>query len=363
MHSNYFLYTNDAPINANVSIVNAKHEIASSVTHHIATIPANANVIRPHHSATNSSSHSMQQPNIHMCQICCQIFQKSSSLKKHMRIHQVSSRDSDNSPYKCNACKIDYLNAVTFEEHIKSEHGQPQALKCVDCGCFRAVELTALQPFRCAGCAQRKSETYDSSITSSQNATQSQPVHVNQIKSTKVDMDALVQNMRSPSESNGRRRKLHQCSECDKCYKHQSTLAMHKKIHTGEFKYKCQYCQKEFYLAEYYNRHMRVHTKEKPYQCEVCDKSFSQSNTLIQHKRIHTGEKPYVCTICSKAFSVRDYLLKHIRVHTGEKPFECEICGKKYSQRSGLKSHQKSHYPDQHLLNGSQSQSQHLNLI
>lgn len=285
MHSNYFLYTNGAPINANVSNINAKHEIASTVTHHIATIPANVNVIRPshsaishnivqtHHSTANSSTQHnkhdepMQQPNIHMCQICCQIFQKSSSLKKHMRIHQASSRDSDNSPYKCNACKIDYLNAVTFEEHIKTEHGQPQALKCIDCGCFRSVELTALSPFRCEGCAQRKSETFEPSgllnyrITSNHNASQSQPIHVTEVKSAKIDMDSLVQNMRSPGESNGRRRKLHQCSECDKCYKHQSTLAMHKKIHTGEFKYKCEYCQKEFYLAEYYNRHMRVHTK------------------------------------------------------------------------------------------------------
>lgn len=86
---------------------------------------------------------------VHMCQICCESFQKASSLKKHMRVHANRSNHNDDSPFKCNACKIDYLTAISFEEHIKNEHGQPQAFKCVDCGCFRSVELSATQPFRC----------------------------------------------------------------------------------------------------------------------------------------------------------------------------------------------------------------------
>lgn len=310
MHSNYFMYTvptNGNQVNAmsNVSNMNVKQE-SRTVNHQNATVTnsaairigggvAHQNAMQQSANAHQHNNHDPVQPNIHVCQICCQTFQKANSLKKHMKLHQASPNDSDNSPYKCNACKIDYLNAIAFEDHIKTEHGQPQAFKCVDCGCFRAVELTAVQPFRCEGCAQRKAEPYESigtvnyRITSNRNASNSQHIHVNNIKSDKSDMDMLVQTMRTGVETNGRRRKLHQCPECNKCYKHQSTLAMHKKIHTGEYKYKCQYCQKEFYLAEYYNRHMRVHTKEKPYKCQYCDKAFSQSNTLIQHKRIHTG--------------------------------------------------------------------------
>lgn len=272
----YTVSTNGSQVN-NISNMNVKAE-PSTVTHQNATVTNNA-TIRAGGTSQNAiqqsvniqhNNHNSVPPNIHMCQICCSTFQKANLLKKHMKVHQASEHDSDNSPYKCNACKIDYLNAIAFEEHIKTEHGQPQAFKCVDCGCFRAVELTVPQPFRCEGCAQRKSEPYEGvgtvnyRITSNRNASSAQQVHVNNIKSDKVEMDMLIQTMRTGAETNGRRRKLHQCPECNKCYKHQSTLAMHKKIHTGEYKYKCQYCQKEFYLAEYYNRHMRVHTKEKP---------------------------------------------------------------------------------------------------
>lgn len=310
MHSNYIMYTiptNGNQINAipNTSNINMKQHpprINSTITNSTAPIrsnPLQQNITQqPTMSLQNIQNNGQNSmPNdINMCQICCQTFQKPSGLKKHMKVHQASPHDEDNSPYKCNACKIDYLNAVTFEEHIKTEHGQPQAFKCVDCGCFRSVELHTPQPFRCEGCSQRKSEPFEAigtinyRINSSRNAQNSQQVHVSYAKTPKLELDMLVQTMRNGSESNGRRRKLHQCPDCNKCYKHQSTLAMHKKIHSGEYKYKCQYCQKEFYLAEYYNRHLRVHTHEKPFKCDVCDKAFSQSNTLIQHKRIHTGK-------------------------------------------------------------------------
>lgn len=290
MQANYFMYTlpaNGAQINTmpTTSNMNIKHQ-TSTVNHHSATITNNPS------SATHRSSAITQntvyatttlqnvqnnhqnaiQNSVFVCQTCFQTFPKASGLKKHMKVHQTSASDNDNSPYKCNACKIDYHNAIAFEGHIKSEHGQPQAFKCVDCGCFRAVELSSVQPFRCEGCSQRKSEPFEATgalnyrVISNTNATASQEVHVNHLKTPKLDMDLLVQSMRSGVEpTNGRRRKLHQCPDCHKCYKHQSTLAMHKKIHTGEYKYKCQFCDKEFYLAEYYNRHMRVHTKEKPY--------------------------------------------------------------------------------------------------
>lgn len=336
MHANYFMYTvpsNGTQINPmpNASNMNLKHQ-TSTISHANAVITNNSSVVRSGVIPSNTvyatstlqnvqNNHQEAQVNsVFACHLCHQTFGKSSGLKKHMKNHQTSQPVDDNSPYKCNACKIDYHNAISFENHIKTEHGQPQAFKCVDCGCFRTVELSTIQPFRCEGCSRRKSEPFEATgalkyrVTSNSSASTSQEVHVNHIKTPTLDMDILVQSMRTGVEHttpNGRRRKLHQCPDCDKCYKHQSTLAMHKKIHTGEYKYKCEYCDKEFYLAEYYNRHMRVHTKEKPYVrflidclfdcrliiicfhflqvCDVCEKAFSQSNTLIQHKRIHTG--------------------------------------------------------------------------
>lgn len=251
--------------------------------------------------SSNSSTEKVEISSQSVCDICGQSFKKSSSLLKHMRVHrtknpQANSKTGVNNgtnPFVCNTCKIDYINAATFEHHIRTQHGNPQVAKCIDCGCFRSIGLSMNQPFRCEVCLKRKTSefvvtnTSEYSVRMNSNASTSKNDPLD-TKPSKIEMDILVQTMRH-GETNGRRRKMHECPECGKTYKHQSTLAMHKKVHTGDYKFKCEYCDKEFYLAEYYNRHLRVHTKEKPYQCDVCEKAFSQSNTLIQHKRIHTG--------------------------------------------------------------------------
>lgn len=251
-----------------------------------------------------------------VCGICNQGFRKPAGLKKHMKVHSNTtggqlavannrtpySHDDNStpSPYKCNVCKIVYPNAMSFEHHINTEHSQPQALKCTQCGCFRPITLTALKPFRCESCSDGACGSLERTgmlryqITKSTTAPiAAQQIHVSPGSTTlkgniKLEVAALLQ-QGTFSEFWKKPHKPHKCPDCEKSYKHGSTLAMHKKTHTGECKYRCEYCNKGFFLTEYYNRHMRVHTKEKPYRCDVCDKSFSQSNTLTQHKRIHTG--------------------------------------------------------------------------
>ncbi|KMY88149.1 uncharacterized protein Dsimw501_GD22683, isoform A [Drosophila simulans] len=116
----------------------------------------------------------------------------------------------------------------------------------------------------------------------------------------------------------------HKCPDCPKTFKTPGTLAMHRKIHTGE---------------------ADATPKERPYTCSYCGKSFTQSNTLKQHTRIHTGEKPFHCGYCEKSFSVKDYLTKHIRTHTGEKPYTCPYCDKRFTQRSALTVHTTKLHP------------------
>lgn len=228
------------------------------------------------------------------CAVCNATYPKMSSVKRHMKIHTknqvkleyvntattstVPVTDTEsNSPFKCNACKIEYPNATIFEQHIRTEHGQPQALKCSDCGCFRPIALSSVTPFRCETCTDRRGQGFDEAglikyrVISNvpQNAIV-QPLIVSMAKgsattTTKIDISSMITTPRMLEQSGRRPRKLHQCMDCGKTYKHQSTLAMHKKVHTGEYKYKCEFCGKEFYLTEYYNRHMRVHTKESEF--------------------------------------------------------------------------------------------------
>ncbi|KAJ2553018.1 hypothetical protein EV175_003096 [Coemansia sp. RSA 1933] len=57
--------------------------------------------------------------------------------------------------------------------------------------------------------------------------------------------------------------------------------------------------------------------KERKYQCMVCNKRFTRPSSLACHRRTHTGEKPHVCMFpgCGKQFSVQSNLRRHMRIH------------------------------------------------
>lgn len=320
-----------------------------------------------------------------VCPICNSEFSKESGLKRHMRVHNNSTRNTAPAPplqhqqhpvrlpFACNICHIPFHNASDLKCHMEVQHhvyGTAQVQKCTQCGCFRPVTtMCVTNPFRCGNCAHQQqnhqhppSNGFHQSAFSSTATTIPNSLTNRERATFPVDVPAAQRAPPPPVAANSGSRakplitatsasgstlvkpmKPHKCPDCPKSFAHANTLTLHKKTHTGEYKDICEYCDKTFVLHDYYIRHLRVHTKEKPYKCDVCEKCFSQSNTLTQHMRTHTGEKPYSCDDCGKSFGVRDYLNKHRRVHTGEKPYECDVCTKRYSQASALRSHKLQH--------------------
>ncbi|KAM4034696.1 LOW QUALITY PROTEIN: uncharacterized protein ACNLHF_021375 [Anomaloglossus baeobatrachus] len=140
-----------------------------------------------------------------------------------------------------------------------------------------------------------------------------------------------------------KKKKLHTCSECGKCFTKKSTIITHARSHTGEKPFSCSECGKCFTDKSKLVQHHRIHTGEKPYSCSICAKCFTRKSTLITHERNHTGEKPFSCSECGKCFIEKSKLVKHHRIHTGEKPFSCSECGKSFTEKSKLVKHQIIH--------------------
>uniref|UniRef100_A0A3P9J2I2 C2H2-type domain-containing protein n=1 Tax=Oryzias latipes TaxID=8090 RepID=A0A3P9J2I2_ORYLA len=189
------------------------------------------------------------------------------------------------------------------------------------------------------------------------------------------------------------------CSQCNKTFVQLSYLAIHQRIHKGEFPYVCDMCPEKFRSSNCLTVHQRKHTGEKPflcwqcgkcyrsaseltvhmgthseerpwactqcdmayrtklqltnhveqvhigvrYPCNACGKQFMKETSLKRHELIHTGERPHQCTVCGKTFLTANELRLHNRYHTGERPYKCDVCSKAFIQSGYLKAHMRIH--------------------
>ena len=80
---------------------------------------------------------------------------------------------------------------------------------------------------------------------------------------------------------------VYSCDQCDKVYRHRSSLHSHYRTHTGQL-YTCLVCARTFSHQSTLIKHQRVHSKQRPYTCHVCKSSFTQAGNLRRHiRRMH----------------------------------------------------------------------------
>lgn len=154
-------------------------------------------------------------------------------------------------------------------------------------------------------------------------------------------------------------RKLHApttftCDLCNKVFKRNFSLKIHKRIHFDEKPFKCELCSMDFNQKSNYTKHKLIHLNQKPHKCTKCDNTFSQKSHLLNHEMIHTAEdiKPFKCGYCEERFSNNNCLMKHVQVlHFGREMFKCEFCNRIFVSKSGIKNHRRNHLREDIILN------------
>uniref|UniRef100_A0A3Q3MDQ4 C2H2-type domain-containing protein n=1 Tax=Mastacembelus armatus TaxID=205130 RepID=A0A3Q3MDQ4_9TELE len=335
-------------------------------------------------------------PNNKTCPVCSKTFLRAAAMRRHQEIHSAN-RDLR---YKCANCDKRFRDHYDMNRHnmrvhekeeisnnTKEDPGDPSTSEmsenksCSLCGKYfaRRVDMerhmkshSEDRPYKCSFCEKKFKNPYTFT---------------------------LLRRLREHYEKQHNFTGPYPCAQCDKTFIQLSYLAIHQRIHKGEFPYICNMCPEKFRSSNCLTVHQRKHTGEKPflcwqcgkcyrsaseltvhmgthseerpwtctqcdmayrtklqltnhveqvhigvrYPCNSCGKQFMKETSLKRHELIHTGERPHQCTVCGKTFLTANELRLHNRYHTGERPYKCEVCGKAFIQSGYLKSHMRIH--------------------
>ncbi|XP_055603054.1 zinc finger protein 26-like [Uranotaenia lowii] len=149
------------------------------------------------------------------------------------------------------------------------------------------------------------------------------------------------------------RRKLLQCSICNKIFPKMAILDKHYlDVHGLDKPYSCSECNETFkssygLAAHVRHIHQKVPRNLTNFPCLICPSRLCTLSELVEHvKKTHPDEDyPFLkCADCPKKFYTKLNLRKHVLVHTERTT--CDICGFKACDINTLRTHKDFKHSD-----------------
>lgn len=160
---------------------------------------------------------------------------------------------------------------------------------------------------------------------------QQTPPEIETNETTKPDDTTKTDNPTSPRKLAEKRKKIYECTICQKTLSQPHSLKRHTKTIHGDDRPKYQ--------------------GMKPRNCTPCQKNFPTPYLLKRHIQATHSGRPHICSLCQKDFSIPYLLKRHIKaVHSEEqtqnnipkkRSHKCNLCYRKFTEPFSLTRHKR----------------------
>lgn len=201
----------------------------------------------------------------HKCDLCDYASHRPTDLKKH-----IAGKHEGLFQFQCEICDFKSNSGANFEAHTKTQHTD-----------------TEHRPFVCVICEAKFKTAY------------------------------VLKNHLFTHE---KFRKDYACNDCDKVYKTNASLFIHRQATHLNVVYLCSFCDRSFNQKQQLTGHIgRLHSDERPFHCDMCGSKFKAKNDLLDHKKRHSGLRKHSCSKCPMKFYGSRDLKNHFKsYHTPE---------------------------------------------
>ena len=230
----------------------------------------------------------IKKKSVFACNQCERIFKRKDRAEEHTRWH-------DGLTFDCFICQTKCKRPDSLKIHIKSFHSDEQhQIQCLNCG----------QAFKRS--------------------------------------DKLKNHMESVHTHKAPTRKLYECNQCERVFKHKEKAKKHaRRAHNG-LSFDCSICETKCARQDALKTHIKSSHSNEAYQCVNCEKTFTRKDKLKYHMKqkhkISYSEK-YLCSKCEMVFMSKDKLKMHIETNHYDISHICPVCSLSFASSSELEIH------------------------
>ncbi|XP_049587422.1 zinc finger protein 574 [Syngnathus scovelli] len=222
-------------------------------------------------------------------------------------VHAGTIETTVNQAYECSECSLLFQTPEDFLQH-QGEHFLAQDKESSDCGLMSGFEEASGRQDMADNSIRRPSQFVTAEKKAG--ATGCVPQQCTLCSRSFVSANRLKSHQRVHEQG------THECPECGRVFKRESSMQAHLCTHLRVNRYLCVDCGQGFTTEMTLLVHRKSHTPTPFHKCQFCDRTFTNMTKYLYHRRTHLNVNTCGTPACPAASTMVNAAPRRVSLST-----------------------------------------------